>query len=198
MDEVVNISDLSREYYPDSHMSGASELHALIADCKKNNIISQRKLFEMYVPLIYGVIKRYVYNDAIAEELLNDTFFTIFTKLDQYSFKGSFEGWMRQIAVNMAGMHFRKNGKRDRLFKTDVDAGEDFFIDDTVAKIGYKEILQFIHELPDTPRAVFNLYVMENYSHKEIGKLLKITDNNSRWHLNDARRRLKEKIKSTM
>jgi RNA polymerase sigma-70 factor (ECF subfamily) len=66
---------------------------------------------------------------------------------------------------------------------------------DGVARIAHKELLAMVHELPNGQRTVFNMFVIENYSHREIGELLGITENNSRWYLNDARRRLKEKIK---
>jgi RNA polymerase sigma-70 factor (ECF subfamily) len=67
---------------------------------------------------------------------------------------------------------------------------------DIIGKLGYKELLQLIYQLPDTQRTVFNLFVFEQLSHKEIAENLGINENNSRWHLNDARKRLKEKISS--
>ncbi len=132
-------------------------------------------------------------NESGAQEVLNDSFYKIFTKLDQYSFQGAFEGWIRRIVINTLMDHLRKNIKNDHLFK-EVQAEDAYVKSESVEKMSYKELLEIIQTLPDLQRAVFNLFVFESYSHKEIGTLLGINESNSRWHLNDARRRLKEKI----
>ena len=80
----------------------------------------------------------------------------------------------------------------------DIDTTDMHVDNDVTGKLGYKELLQKVYELPDTQRTVFNLFVFEQFSHKEIGDELGITENNSRWYLNDARKRLKEKITSSM
>jgi RNA polymerase sigma-70 factor (ECF subfamily) len=174
-----------------------AELPVLIRDCIAQDRKAQKKLYDTYSPFIYGVIRRYVSVSEHAQEILNDSFYRIFTKLDQYSFEGAFEGWLRRIAINQISDYFRKKtNKADHSV-----AVEDYhaYVDnDVIGRIGQKELLNLIYELPEVQRAVFNLYVFENYAHKEIGDLLGISDNNSRWHLNDARRRLKEKISLTM
>lgn len=177
--------------------SAPADLHVLIRDCIAQDRKAQKKLYDTYAPFVYGVVRRYVAISEHAQEILNDSFYRIFTKLDQYSFEGAFEGWLRRITINQISDHFRKKAN-----KTDHSvAVEDYhaYVDnDVLGKIGQKELLGLIHELPEVQRAVFNLYVFDNYAHKEIASLLGITDNNSRWHLNDARRRLKEKISLTM
>ncbi len=132
-------------------------------------------------------------NDTAAQEVLNDAFFKIFTKLDQYSFQGAFEGWIRRIVVNTLMDHLRRNIKNDQNFK-EVQPEDAYVNSEGVEKMSYKELLVLVNSLPDLQRAVFNLFVFENYSHKEIATFLDINENNSRWHLNDARRRLKEKL----
>ena len=174
---------------------GNTELRALIAACINNELASQKVLYDRYHPQAMGVIRRYVGDNHLANELLNDVFFTVLTKLEQYAFKGAFEGWIRQITINRVGMHFRQNVKHEQVHYTDIP-DTDFSLSSTaVSQLGYKELLGLIHELPDTQRAVFNLAVFEDCSHKEIGKILGMKVNNSRWYLNDARNRLKEKIK---
>ena len=158
--------------------------------------MAQKKLYDQYAPFIYGIIKRYVYNGGQADEILNDSFYKILTGLHGYAFKGSFEGWMRRIVNNTITDNFRKNIKKEPAYKVDIET-TDVHVDGEVAgRMGYKELLKLIHQLPDTQRAVFNLFVFEQYSHKEIADHLGINENNSRWHLNDARKRLKEKITS--
>ena len=117
----------------------------------------------------------------------------ILTKLDQYSFQGVFEGWIRRIVVNTVTDYLRKNIK-DAKSNKEVQEDDAFINSESVEKISHKELLNVIQTIPDAQRVVFNLYVFENYSHKEIATLLNLTESNSRWYLNDARRRLKEKL----
>lgn len=181
-----------------SQLHASGELQALVRDCIANNRQAQKKLYDTYAPVIYGVIRRYLNNQSAAEEVLNDTFYRVFTKLSQYAFTGPIEGWMRRIAINLITDHLRKHTKfeqevhPEQMVETGVDA------DAQIGKLAYKELLSLIHELPATQRMVFNLYVFEDLQHREIGQLLQITENNSRWQLNDARRRLKEKINNLM
>jgi RNA polymerase sigma-70 factor (ECF subfamily) len=117
----------------------------------------------------------------------------VLTKLDQYTFQGSFEGWIRRIVVNTITDHLRKNLKSP-LPNKELDAVDGHVNSESVEKLSHKELLGLIQTLPDVQRMVFNLYVFENYQHKEIAQMLNIKENNSRWYLNDARKRLKEKI----
>jgi len=175
-----------------------SELSVLIKDCLAESRGAQKRLYDLYAPAAYGVIKRYLYkNETDAQEILNDSFFKVLTKLDQYTFQGSFEGWIRRIVVNTITDYLRKNVKDVQPHK-EVFEESAFVNSESVEKISHKELLQLVQSLPDSQRTVFNLYVFENYSHKEIANILNINENNSRWHLNDARRRLKEKINSLM
>lgn len=178
--------------------TGQPDLHMLIKECIAQSRTAQKKLYELYSPAAYGVVKRYLYNDEdAAKEVLNDAFFKIFTKLDQYSFQGAFEGWIRRIVVNTVTDHLRRNMANDHTMK-EVQP-EDGQVDSTpVGNLSYKELLEVVNTLPEAQLGVFNLFVFENYSHKEIGALLGITENNSRWYLNDARKRLKEKINLLM
>ncbi len=179
-----------------SQQSGSQPPYDLIKECIAQNRTAQKRLYDQYVPLIYGIIKRYVYNHGQADEILNDSFYKILTSLNSYSFKGSFEGWMRRIVINTITDNFRKYIKKEPAYKVDIDTTDIHVEGDITGRLGYKELLQLIHQLPDTQRAVFNLFVFEQLSHKEIAEQLGINENNSRWHLNDARKRLKEKITS--
>jgi len=177
---------------------GHNELHILIRECIAHSRSAQKALYDRYAPAAYGIIKRYMYgNDTGAQEVLNDSFYKIFTKLDQYSFQGAFEGWVRRIVVNTVTDHLRKNMKNDQVVK-EVQPDDAFVNSDSVENISHKELLKIVDTLPETQRTVFNLFVFENYSHKEIATLLGLNENNSRWHLNDARRRLKEKVSNIL
>ncbi len=173
---------------------GQNELNILIKDCMAHSRSAQKRLYDRYAPDAYGIIKRFVYNnDQVAKEILNDAFFKIFRDLGQYSFQGAFEGWIRRIVVNTVNDHFRKNNKEVQNHKEVQD--EDAYINsEPLENMSHKELLKVIETLPEAQREIFNLFVFENFTHKEIAKLLNIKQNNCRWHLNDARRRLKEKL----
>lgn len=193
MAEVINIHAPFR-VTERSTTAVHSELSVLIKDCIAQSRSAQKKLYDIYAPAAYGVIKRYLYKDeTLAQEILNDSFYKVLTKLDQYTFQGAFEGWIRRIVINTITDHLRKNIKEDQPHK-EVQPEDAYVQSDSLEKITHKELLGVIQTIPDTQRTVFNLFVFENYSHKEIGEILGINENNSRWHLNDARKRLKEKL----
>ncbi len=177
---------------------GQEPLTDLIALCTSGNRAAQKRLYDTYAPATYGIVKRYIYDDRKAQEILNDTFFKVFTKIQTYAFGGAFEGWIRRIAINVITDHLRQNIKHERAIQHNLEHIDPYVDETLVSKLSYKELLLLIHELPDTQKTVFNLNVFESLSHKEIGEHLGITENNSRWYLNDARKRLKEKIKTKM
>lgn len=172
----------------------ASPLMVLIQQCMDGKAQAQRSLFEQYGPLVKGVIMRYIYDTELAKDLLNDIFCKVFEKLHLYAPTGPFEGWLRRISVNTIIDHKRKTQKFASTYSTDFAERDISIPEDAGAGLGYKELLAVIQTIPDTQRIVFNLFVFENLTHKEIATLLSITEMNSRWYLNDARRRLKEKI----
>lgn len=174
------------------------DLPLLIKECVDGNPVAEKALYEKYSPLVFGVIKRYLKQTESAEEVLNDVFYLAFRYLHQYTFKGAFEGWIYKITVNAISHYFKKKSKHDGLiYKEQVD--EPLEMDNNaIQQMSYKELLELVYTIPDIQRVVFNLYVFEQYSHKEIGKVLNISDGTSRWYLNDARKRLKEKINHLM
>jgi RNA polymerase sigma-70 factor (ECF subfamily) len=172
------------------------ELLRLIRGCVARDRKAQRSLYDKYVGMLNGVTRRYVNRVEIAEEILNDAFIIIFTKIDQYAFSGSFEGWMRRITVNCITDYFRKNAKHQKVFSTSFEEMDPFVENTITSNIQFKELLTVIQSLPEMQRAVFNLYVFEEYIHKEIAEKLSISEGYSKWYLNDARKRIKEKMVS--
>lgn len=196
MAKAINVSS----HFPTSEhsLSPHDELRVLIKDCIALSRVAQKKLYEKYSPAAYGTIKKYVgSNDAIAKEILNDAFFKVFRDLHQYSFQGAFEGWIRRIVIHAISDHMRRNVKIDKQTR-EVKAEDAYISSEGIENLSHKELLQIIETLPDAQRNIFNLFVFENYSHKEIASMLNMQQNNCRWHLNDARRRLKEKINALL
>ena len=144
-----------------------------------------------------AVCLRYMGNREDAEDILQEGFVTLFTKLDSYQGTGSFEGWARRIFVNTALMHLRRT---DALgLSDDISEARTLYSEEAtpVQKMGYKELMRLIEALPPDARTVFNMYVIEGYSHKEIAEALGCTEATSRSKLQRARLRLQEMIGET-
>jgi RNA polymerase sigma-70 factor (ECF subfamily) len=135
---------------------------------------------------------RYVRDRHHAIEVLNDALLKVFKQMGRFDpSKAALYTWMRTIVINTALDSLRKQkALRDRelMPAEDEEPGVD---NEAISKLSGDELLGIIHQLPDTTRAVFNLYVIDGYSHKEIASLLQMSEGTSRWHLNDARRRLR-------
>ena len=154
-------------------------------------------MYETYAATIYGMIRRYTEDESIAQDIQSEAFFRIFSRLGQYRFEGAIEGWMRRITVHAVADYFRRHRPADTALNESAEDHIQSCSASALSGLSYKELLVMVQELPLTQRTVFNLFVFEQYAHKEIADLLGIAENNSRWHLNDARRRLKEKIAAT-
>lgn len=144
---------------------------------------------------MFPVCLRYVGDRTLAEDILQDGFITLFTHIDNYKGEGSFEGWARRIFVTTALMHIRK---KDALKMSDeLESARSLKTDTTgqIAEIGYKELMEMVMSLPMGFRTVFNLYAVEGYSHKEIAKMLGISEVTSRTQYSRARAILQAKIK---
>lgn len=155
--------------------------------CAKGDRTAQKRLYDRLAPKMFAVCLRYMGDRDSAEDILQDGFVTLFSKIDSYSGEGSFEGWARKIFVNTALMSLRKN---DILKQSeDIEAAWGLSAPDASAlqRVSYRELLQLVAKLPPGFRTVFNMYVIEGYSHKEIGEALGISENTSRSQLMRAR-----------
>ncbi|MBR6306170.1 MAG: sigma-70 family RNA polymerase sigma factor [Bacteroidales bacterium] len=174
---------------------GASSLERLVPACRDGDRKAQKRLFDAMSPKMMAVCLRYMGNREDAEDVLQEGFVTVFTKLDSYTGSGSFEGWARKIFVNTALMHLRKT---DALgMSDDIEEARTLFAEEAtpIQSIGYKELMKMIAALPPDARTVFNLYVVEGYSHKDIADQLGCTEATSRSKLQRARVRLQEMIR---
>ena len=167
----------------------------LIESCKKGDRAAQKALYDRLAPRMFPVCMRYIGDKESAEDILQDGFVTLFTRLDSYKGEGSFEGWARRIFVTTALMSLRK---KDALkMSEDLDAARGLKTETAsqVQNIGYKELMQLIMTLPPGFRTVFNMYAIEGFSHKEIAEMLGISETTSRTQLSRARIWLQNKIK---
>lgn len=164
----------------------------LIYNCKNNDTKAQGELYNLFSSKLFSVCLKYSRNYAEAEDNLQDAFVTIFKKIEQYKNKGSFEGWLKRITINTALQCYRTQGVFD-IVNDDLIEDEAITIKDE-SDISIDYLLQIIQELPDRYRLVFNLYVLDGYSHQDVAGLLKITIGTSKSNLARARQILKDKI----
>ena len=166
-----------------------------IEGCIKGDRAAQKKLYEALSPKMFALCIRYMGDRDAAEDILQDGFVTLFSKLKSFSNEGSFEGWARRIFVNTALMSLRK---REALkMSDDLETAWNVSSDmpSQVHEMGYKELMQMVASLPTGYRTIFNMYVIEGFSHDEIAKALNISPATSRSQLQRARMLLQDKIK---
>jgi RNA polymerase sigma factor (sigma-70 family) len=164
-----------------------------IKKCVENDREAQLKVYQLFSPILYGLCLKYMRNEDDAKDVFQEAFVIAFQKMGQYKFEGSFEGWIKRIFINKL-LETLKKKKKDVLFldvfDTDVIEEEEL----ELVPIEQEKLLEYIQELPDQYRMVFNLYVFEKMKHKEIAKLLQITEGTSKSNLNRAKSILKKRI----
>ena len=173
----------------------------LIAGCIKQDRTCQEALYKRFYGKMMGVCLRYAKNRDEASDMLQEGFIKVFTSLRNFSFKGSFEGWVRRIIVNTAVDHLRRNKHEYMIVSTvyaregDVpDPAEDVEEENLLNNLSEEEILNAVSQLSPAYRTVFNLYVMENFAHKEIADQLGISEGTSKSNLAKARFQLKKNL----
>ena len=167
----------------------------LIENCKQGNRKAQEQLYREYSPILFGTCLKYSRNKTEAEDNLHDSFMTIFDKIGQYSAKGSFEGWAKRITVNTVMQKYRKE-QHLKVVTDNIEDEVEVEVEASYARIGVETLLGYIQELPNKYRLTFNMYVLDGYTHKEIGALLGTSAGTSKSNLARARIILKEKIET--
>lgn len=167
-------------------------LEQLIKKCINQDAQAQSQLYKQYASKLFSLCLKYSKNYVEAEDNLHDTFITVFSKIEQYNNKGSFEGWLKRIAINTALQRYREDvGVYDIVNEGNI---EDVSVDIDDEDLNIDFLLGIIQELPDRYRLIFNLYVLDGYSHVEISELLNISTGTSKSNLARARLILKDKI----
>jgi RNA polymerase sigma factor (sigma-70 family) len=164
-----------------------------IKKCVENDREAQLKIYQLFSPVLYGLCLKYMRNEDDAKDVFQEAFVIAFQKIGQYKFEGSFEGWIKRIFINKL-LETLKKKKKDVLFLDvfDTEIAEEEELE--LAPIEHEKLLEYIQELPDQYRMVFNLFIFEKMKHKEIAKLLQITEGTSKSNLNRAKSILKKRI----
>lgn len=161
----------------------------------------------MYFNLLMTTCMRYVQRQEDAEEILNNAFLRIFRHINKFAFQGSFDGWMKRIVVNCCLDYIKKNQylQQSKLVPLDTGATADHLPTGSILEVATAKnlveeqydkayLLRLLQELPETTRLVFNLYVFEEYNHREIGEALDMAERTSQAHLAKARQLLSAQL----
>jgi len=170
----------------------------IISACIKGNRLAQEQLYDKYASVLYGICLRYCKNRDEAQDVLQDGFIKIYSKMEKYRGDGSFEGWLKRIMIHTA-LDYLKTKKNENIFSNFDGVIHDVFGETTTNTLdddafSEEQLLAFIQQLPEGYRIVFNLYAIEDYSHKEIAAMLNISESTSKTQLFKARNLLQRTI----
>ncbi len=167
-----------------------------IEECRNQNRFAQKYFFDRYSEQMMLLCLRYIKDQEDAREALMDAFCKFFKNIDQFTWQGegSVSAWLKKIVVNQCLMHLRK--RKDLITPSDdmgvyEDASD---MANAIDQLSAKEIMVLVHELPSGYRTVFNLYVFEGMTHKEIAQVLDISENTSKSQLHKAKAMLKKQL----
>jgi RNA polymerase sigma factor (sigma-70 family) len=167
----------------------------LIKGCMEGNRRMQEELYSRFSSRMYAVCLRYAGNAEEAEDILQEGFIKIFKKLDSFRSEGSFEGWVRRIFVNTAIEHFRRKRYLMPVTEKEENTLEGKY-NSVLDDLGAKDILALVQELSPGYRTVFNMYVVEGYTHKEIADMLGISEGTSKSQLSRAKVILQDMVRA--
>jgi RNA polymerase sigma factor (sigma-70 family) len=170
------------------------QLQNLYERCKKSEPKAQRELYDLFKARLMGLCRRYTGSKEEAEDVLQESFIKIFTKIHQVGSAGKVEGWMKSVAVRTAIDYYHKNKKYQQLHEPN-DASLLQIEAISIEQVSDEYLVMLINHLPGKCRMVFNLFEIEGYSHTEIASMMDITESTSRSQLHYAKSLLKEKLK---
>jgi RNA polymerase sigma factor (sigma-70 family) len=169
-------------------------LDNIIKGCLKGDRKCQEQLYKMFSNRMFGLCLQYADNYDDACDILQEGFIKVFRKMDQYSGKGSFEGWVRRIMINTALERYRSQLHLYPLTEG-TEKNDRMVYEEVFAKLSAAELLKFVQDLPPRYRMVFNMYAIEGFTHKEIADTMGITVGTSKSNLSRARDILQGKVK---
>lgn len=169
---------------------------SIITQASQGDIKAFRKIFDFYMPKMRPTSLRYSYSVFDADDILQEAFVKIFHNLKDFKFEGSFEGWIRRIVVNTALNHHKKHRNFNNFEQVDnlpeTEAGWEDIAE--IEEVEPSLLMKIINDLPEGYKIVFNLYVMEDLSHKEIADMLGISEGTSRSQYSKAKKMIKKML----
>lgn len=172
----------------------ALEESALIEACKRNELSAQKTLYESYLPYVLSIVRRFGVADHDSPDVIQEIFIDVFTNLKKFNpKKGLFKFWLKKIVVHKI-LNFQRKQKRNKVVYVENFEHQTLGSEINWQKMDAKFIIQLISDLPDGYRTVFNLYVVDGFSHREIGKMLGVSPASSRSQLSRAKQLLQKKL----
>lgn len=178
--------------YPGNQIPSENDL---IKGCIEKDPVMQRLLYERFSSKMYGVCLRYAENTEDANDVMQEGFIKVYQNIGKFRSEGSFEGWIRRIFIHTSIEHYRKKIKLFNVTEVTENTIEDDKLN-ILDSLAANDILKIVAELTPGYRAVFNMHVVEGYSHKEIAQILDITEGTSKSQLARAKAVLKKKIEA--
>lgn len=167
----------------------------LLEGCINGDRKMQRELYNRFAAKMYGVCLRYAGSTSEAEDILQEGFIKVFRKLSSYRGEGSFEGWIRRIFVNTAIEYYRKKTYLQPITEHEESTIEGNYLS-VLDNLAEKDIIQLVQQLSPGYRTVFNMYVVEGYTHRQISELLHISEGTSKSQLSRAKQILQEMVRT--
>lgn len=163
----------------------------------ENDRRAQKVVYEQLYGRMLSVCKRYADDEDAAKDMVSVGFIKVFKHISDFGFKGSFEGWVRRIMVNVALDDLKRNRLKSTLFVSWEQVGydnESYIGNAAIDRLNIKDLYAIIEKLSPVSRAVFNMYVIDGFSHKEIAEKMNISEGTSKWHVSNARQFLQYEI----
>lgn len=173
----------------------------LVEGCKNKSRASQQEVFQKLYGKLFGMCMRYADDDDEAKDILQNGFIKMFGSIDNYKGDGSFEGWVKRIVINTAIDNYRRKKTKPVVVDSELtdrlgDVTEYEEDDESIySQIPIKMVLDAVQQLSPAYQTVFNLYVLEGYSHNEISEMLEISVGTSKSNLSKARQNLRRMLK---
>jgi len=166
----------------------------LIAGCKKNDRKMQEALYRKYAKKMFAICKSYADDNDAAKDILQDSFIKVFDNIKEFTPTGSLEYWIRRIITNTAIDFYRKTTRINKFIEEEKKYSTDYLNENIISKLNFEEILLTVRKLPEGARIIFNLFVLEGYSHEEISQKLHISVGTSKSQINRARGILQKQL----
>jgi RNA polymerase sigma-70 factor (ECF subfamily) len=165
----------------------------IIAACQEQKREAQKALFKMHYSFAMGICMRYANSKEEAQEIMNDGFMKMFQYIKKFDLKRPFRPWLKQVLVNCAVDHFRKNLKHRN--QVELEEGiDEVTIESALDDITYNEMLDLVRKLPPAYRTVFNLHAIEGFKHEEIARMLNISEGTSKSNYARAKEKLQKHL----
>jgi RNA polymerase sigma-70 factor (ECF subfamily) len=166
----------------------------LVEGCIKNDRYAQEMLYRKYFGTMMRMVMRFTQDNEEAMEIINNGFLRVFKKLHTFSFNGSLEGWIRRLVFHSVSDYFKKHSKA--VYFLDLEDRDAPQRDSALDNLYLEDVMKLVDLLPDASKEVFYLYAVEGYNHREIAEMLGISAGTSKWHLSNARTKLKQLIRT--